>query len=233
MQKMPLSPTLESSPGNVVVTMNAVTHWVPAPRARAGALIRLGNISPSSTQTTGPHDTPKAKMNKCSATRVICASAEVMTNTPCELWALNTNTAVRMIRVELMTADPPSSNGRLPIRSTSTMETNVDTTSTAPSVTLISSPLCSVNPAAAHRYSPKYITALIPDACWKNASAMPTQTIGKKVRAPGCRNFDDSGRSRVLTVLRISAMVSSKSTLEPHRRCIMSRAAASRPLATR
>src|SRR5450631_418716 len=233
MQNMPLRPTVDNNPGNVVVTMNAVTHWVPAPMARARALIRLGSISPSSTHTTGPQDTPNAKMNKCSATRVICASVAVMTNTPCELWALKMNTAVRIRSVELMTAEPPSSNGRRPNLSTSTIETNVETTSTAPRVTLISNPCCSLKPAAAHRYSPKYMTAFIPEACWKNASAMPSHTIGRKVQAPAARKFDDRGRSFVLTVLRISAIVASGSTLAPHKRRIMSRAAASRPLATR
>src|ERR1700722_9291832 len=203
MQNMPLRPTVDSSPGKVVVTMNAVTHCVPALNARAGALMRLGNISPSSTHTTGPQDTPKAKINRCSATRVIWASADVMTNTPCELWALNTNTAVKISSVVLITADPPRSRARRPILSTSTIETKVETTSTAPSVTLMINPCSSLNPAAAQRYSPKYMTAFIPEACWKKASAMPTHTIGRSVPAPAFRNFDDSGRSRVLTVLRI------------------------------
>ena len=34
-------------------------HWAAAATARADARMRLGNISPSSTHTTGPHVAPK------------------------------------------------------------------------------------------------------------------------------------------------------------------------------
>ena len=45
--------------GNEVDTTKLAIHWAAAANARAAARIRLGNISPSRTHTTGPQDIPK------------------------------------------------------------------------------------------------------------------------------------------------------------------------------
>lgn len=46
-------------------------HWPPAAIDNATARIRLGNISPSNTQVTGPQDMPNATTNRFAATSAI------------------------------------------------------------------------------------------------------------------------------------------------------------------
>src|SRR6476620_5430093 len=64
------------SVGKLTVTTQLATHCAPAANDNAMARIRFGNISPSSTQTTGPHDIPKATTNRVAATRATSADAE-------------------------------------------------------------------------------------------------------------------------------------------------------------
>src|SRR6476646_9063237 len=59
------------SPGNVTVMIQLATHWPPAASESAAARIRLGNISPSSTQTAGPQDIPNAITNTLAAISAI------------------------------------------------------------------------------------------------------------------------------------------------------------------
>src|SRR6476469_8146453 len=55
------------SVGKLTVTIQLATHWPPAASDSAAARIRFGNISPSSTQTTGPQDMPNATTNRFAA----------------------------------------------------------------------------------------------------------------------------------------------------------------------
>ena len=55
------------SGGKLTVTIQFATHWPPAASDSAAARIRFGNISPSSTQTTGPQDMPNATTNRFAA----------------------------------------------------------------------------------------------------------------------------------------------------------------------
>ena len=50
---------MSASSGNVVEMAKLASHCAAAARPRALARILLLNISPSSTQTTGPQETPK------------------------------------------------------------------------------------------------------------------------------------------------------------------------------
>ena len=46
--------------GKLTVINQFATHWAMAATDSAAARILFGNDSPSSTQTTGPHDMPNA-----------------------------------------------------------------------------------------------------------------------------------------------------------------------------
>ena len=46
-------------------------HCAAAATPSAAARMRLGNISPSSTQTSGPHVAPKKTTNRLAATRAM------------------------------------------------------------------------------------------------------------------------------------------------------------------
>ena len=54
--------------GKVVEMKKLATHWAAAATASAPARIRLGNISPSSTHTSGPQVAPKATTNRLADT---------------------------------------------------------------------------------------------------------------------------------------------------------------------
>src|SRR5664279_5620974 len=62
--------------GKLTVTIQFATHCAPAASDSAAARIRFGNISPSSTHTTGPHDMPKAITNRLAATSATSAEAD-------------------------------------------------------------------------------------------------------------------------------------------------------------
>src|SRR6476659_8667989 len=64
------------SVGKLTVTIQLATHWAPAANDSAAARIRFGNISPSSTQTTGPQDMPNATTNRFAATSATSADAD-------------------------------------------------------------------------------------------------------------------------------------------------------------
>src|SRR5664279_1528901 len=53
--------------GKLTATIQLATHWPEAASDKAAPRIRFGNISPSRTQTTGPHDMPNATMNRLAA----------------------------------------------------------------------------------------------------------------------------------------------------------------------
>src|SRR6478736_3601219 len=66
---------MSASTGNVVEIAKFATHCAAAATASALARMRLGNISPSSTQTTGPHDAPKNTTNALAAMSATVAQA--------------------------------------------------------------------------------------------------------------------------------------------------------------
>ena len=63
------------SVGKLTVMIQFATHWPPAASDSAAARIRFGNISPSSTQTTGPQDMPNATTNRLAAISATVADA--------------------------------------------------------------------------------------------------------------------------------------------------------------
>src|SRR4051795_5345651 len=60
---------MADSGGNVVVMTKLVIHCAAADTDSAAPRILLGNISPSSTQTTGPHVAPNDTTNRFAPTR--------------------------------------------------------------------------------------------------------------------------------------------------------------------
>jgi hypothetical protein len=69
-------------PGKLTVISQFATHWPPAASESAAARIRLGNISPSRTHTTGPHDIPNAVTNVLAASSAKIPAAPVSTGSP-------------------------------------------------------------------------------------------------------------------------------------------------------
>ena len=57
--------------GKLTVITQLATHWPAAASDNAAARIRLGNISPSSTQTTGPQDIPNETTKRFAARSAI------------------------------------------------------------------------------------------------------------------------------------------------------------------
>ena len=63
---------MSSSVGKLAMIAKLATHWAAGGQAEgAAARIRFGNISPSSTQTTGPQDMPNATTNRLAAISAI------------------------------------------------------------------------------------------------------------------------------------------------------------------
>ena len=69
------APNVSSSGGNEIVMRKFAIHCAAAATPSAAARMRLGNISPSSTQTSGPHVAPKNTTNRLAAIRAIDAPA--------------------------------------------------------------------------------------------------------------------------------------------------------------
>src|SRR6476469_10938951 len=122
------------SVGKLTVTIQLATQWAPAANDSAAARIRFGNISPSSTQTTGPQDMPKATTNRLAAIRATVGDAEPRMAVSSKGVALSTSAWVHasvtwvhelavpkmtaiVARVTVIPADPMISNGFRPIRS--------------------------------------------------------------------------------------------------------------------
>ena len=91
--------------------------------------MRLGNISPSSTHSTGPQDTANATTNKSAATSAITPAAPSNRGCPLTVDA-PANTTVIVASVTDMPADPASSSGLRPSRSMSAIATKVMSTLT-------------------------------------------------------------------------------------------------------
>ena len=90
--------------------------------------MRLGNISPSSTQTTGPHDMPNATTNRfaaISAMMPVPSGRLGMPSAPSVALAKMTD---MVSSVTAMPVDPMSSSGLRPILSISAMAISVVST---------------------------------------------------------------------------------------------------------
>ena len=99
-------------------------HCPAAARPSAAARMRLGNISPSSTHTTGPHDMPNATTNRLAATSAMGPSAPLSCGVPSTCGAVPKMTAM-VVSVTAMPAEPMSSSGFRPIRSINEMAISV------------------------------------------------------------------------------------------------------------
>ncbi len=113
--------------GNVRVMAKFASHCAMAATPRAAARMRFGNISPSRTQTSGPHDAPKNTTNAFAATRAIGphGSGRLMLS-PLPLACVKAS--AMMPSESVMPAEPMSRIGRRPTLSTSAIAMNVTAT---------------------------------------------------------------------------------------------------------
>src|SRR5450755_3960020 len=141
------------SDGKLIETIQLATHCAPAANDSAAARILFGNDSPSSTHTTGPQDIPNANTNTLAAISAIGLATPVSTGRGPVGLAFSVavpNTTASVPRVTTMPIEPIISSGLRPKRSIEAIATRVVTMFTAPVITVISSELLSVNPAACH-----------------------------------------------------------------------------------
>ena len=124
-------------------------HWPAAANPSAAARIRFGNISPSSTHTTGPQDIPKATTNRFAATSAMGPCAPLSCGTPSTCGAVPKMNAM-VANVTAMPADPISSNGLRPILSISEIAINVVAILTIEVITVITKDWLSSKPTASH-----------------------------------------------------------------------------------
>ena len=109
----------------------------------------MGNISPSSTHTTGPQDMPKATTNKFAATRAMGPSAPLSCGMPSTCGAVPKMNAI-VANVTAIPAEPTSSSGLRPILSISAMAINVVAILTIEVMTVITNDWLSSKPTASH-----------------------------------------------------------------------------------
>ena len=103
--------------GKVVEMKKFATHCAAAATASAPARIRLGNISPSSTHTSGPQVAPKATTNRFAATSAIGDHGASRVTSP-PLTLAKEKASAMSPRETVMKNEPASSMGRRPTLST-------------------------------------------------------------------------------------------------------------------
>src|SRR5690349_12061610 len=106
---------MSASAGKLVLITQLATHCAAAATARAVARMRLLNISPSSTQTTGPQLMPKATTYRLAATRATLPTAGLSVVIaspvgPTVSVAVEKHQAI-VLSVSTMPAAPTSSSG--------------------------------------------------------------------------------------------------------------------------
>src|SRR5690348_3043717 len=111
--------------------------------------MRLGNISPSSTHTTGPQLTPKNTTYKFAATSAIGPTLPGNASSAPLPAACEKHQAITA-SVIAMPAEPTSSSGLRPIRSTSAIATSVTSTFTMDVATVILKESASLKPTECH-----------------------------------------------------------------------------------
>src|SRR6476469_7102938 len=109
--------------------------------------MRLGNISPSSTQTTGPHDMPNETTNRFAAISAITPDAPGRLGLPSTSVALAKMIDI-VIRVTAMPDDPMSSSGLRPILSISAMAISVVATLMTDVITVYTADWSALKPTA-------------------------------------------------------------------------------------
>ena len=115
-----------ASGGNEIVTRKFAIHCAAAAMPRARARIRVGKISPSSTQTTGPQDAPKLTTKTLAATRATGPHAPGSDGAPLTMFAWLNEIAITASEI-VIPAEPKSRIGRRPTRSTSAIAMKVTT----------------------------------------------------------------------------------------------------------
>ena len=143
------------SAGKLTVTSQLATHCAPAASDSAAARIRFGNISPSSTQTTGPHDMPKATTNRLaatSATRRRRAAEDGGVQIGCAVdHAGGAEDQRHGARVIVMPIEPMISSGLRPILSMVAIAISVVRMLIVAEMTVMTNDWSSVNPTASQR----------------------------------------------------------------------------------
>src|SRR5690554_3173403 len=119
---------MDAMVGNDTVMAQLAIHWAAAATARADARIRLGNISPRSTHTTGPHVAPKNTTNALAPTTATAPHDPLksVTSPASSVIACEKATAISPSDT-VMPVDPMSNSRRRPILSTSKIATIVTT----------------------------------------------------------------------------------------------------------
>ena len=110
--------------GKLTVTSQFATQFVMVPTASAAARMRGGNISPSSTHSTTPHEAAKNSTNalaEISATTPQLGGSTASSPTTCAKLNAQPVTASEIA----MPMEPMTSSGFRPILSTSAMAMNV------------------------------------------------------------------------------------------------------------
>lgn len=145
-----LRPMLDSA-GKVAETAQFAAHCAAAATASAEARIRLGNISPSSTQTSGPQVVPKniTKAFAATSATVDHGSGRVMESAPGAISPKENASAIRP-RETVMPAEPTSSISRRPTLSTSRIAMIVATMFITEVIVLVSSAWDSSKPTDCH-----------------------------------------------------------------------------------
>ena len=109
---------MSANHGNVVETVKFAAHCAAAATASAPARMRFGNISPSSTQTSGPQVAPKNTTKAFAATSAtVDHGCGRDTDSAPPVCAKEKASAIRP-RLTVMPAEPAISMGRRPTRST-------------------------------------------------------------------------------------------------------------------
>src|SRR5882757_9086077 len=135
--------------GKLVEMIQFAIHCAAADTASAMARMRLLNISPSSTHTTGPQLIAKETTYRLAATSAMLPHGDgSVTSLPLPV-AVEKHT-VSVIKVTIMPAAPPSSSGLRPTLSIMAMAANVETMFVTLVMTLVSNALLSENPTARH-----------------------------------------------------------------------------------
>src|SRR5690242_7977315 len=110
--------------------------------------MRFGNISPSSTHTTGPHDMPKAMTNTLAATSATGPATSPRNGLP----AASSDAVPKMTDIVInetaMPVEPINSSGLRPILSTSAIAMRVVTMLTTEVITVMTNESPSENPTA-------------------------------------------------------------------------------------
>src|SRR4051794_4317005 len=99
---------------DTVTTKLAIQFVAPA-TASAALRKRLGNISPSSTQTTGPHDMPNATIYRFAAISPVHAWEDVNNGRPSSPGLAEAKVNARTAIVSAIPTEPTTSSGLRPI----------------------------------------------------------------------------------------------------------------------